>query len=95
VVPDYPCDLLHLVTDCDRTIGAGNVFAAGGNASNKPCKIAGGRRYLTKEQPNLAETFSCVAKLGHSGYDLMGEALSAGDEAGDERPGRLQRRLPP
>ncbi|MBK8260461.1 MAG: hypothetical protein IPK80_03885 [Nannocystis sp.] len=21
-VPDYPCDLLHLVTDCDRTIGA-------------------------------------------------------------------------
>jgi hypothetical protein len=75
--PDYPCDLLHLVTDCDRTIGAGNVFAAGGSASNKPCQIAGGRRYLTNEQPNLAETFSCVAKLGTSGYDLMGQALSA------------------
>ncbi|MBK8265265.1 MAG: hypothetical protein IPK80_28540 [Nannocystis sp.] len=76
VVPDYPCDLLHLVTTCDWTIGAGNVFAAGGYAANKPCKIAGGRRYLTKEQPNLTETFACVAKLGMSGRDLMGEALT-------------------
>ena len=75
-VPDYPCDLLDLVTTCDRTIGAGNVFAAGGYASNKPCDIAGGRRYLTKDQPNLAETFACIAKLGISGTDLMGEALT-------------------
>ena len=75
-VPDYPCDLLDLVTTCDRTIGAGNVFAAGGYASNKPCDIAGGRRYLTKDQPNLTETFACVAKLGISGTDLMGEALT-------------------
>ena len=75
-VPGYPCDLLDLVTTCDRTIGAGNVFAAGGYASNKPCDIAGGRRYLTKDQPNLTETFACVAKLGISGYDLMGEALT-------------------
>ena len=75
-VPDYPCDLLDLVTTCDRTIGAGNVFAAGGYASNKPCDIAGGRRFLTKDQPNLTETFACVAKLGISGTDLMGEALT-------------------
>jgi hypothetical protein len=75
-VPDYPCDLLDQVTTCDRTIGAGNVFAAGAYATNKPCTIAGGRRYLTKEQPNLAETFACVAKLGISGTDLMGEALT-------------------
>jgi hypothetical protein len=86
-VPDYPCDLLHLVTDCDRTIGAGNVFAAGGSASNKPCQIAGGRRYLTNEQPNLAETFSCVAKLGTSGYDLMGQALSAAMKPEMNAPG--------
>ena len=75
-VPDYPCDLLGLVTTCDRTIGAGNVFAAGSNAMNQPCTIAGGRRYLTKEQPNLSETFSCIAKLGVSGRDLLGEALT-------------------
>jgi hypothetical protein len=31
---------------------------------------------LTKEQPNLAETFACVAKLGISGTGLMGEALT-------------------
>ncbi len=76
-VPDYPCTKLDQVTTCDKTIGAGNVFAAGGYASNKPCPIAGGRRYLTKEQPNLAETFACVAKLGVSGYDLLGDALVA------------------
>ncbi|MBK8266543.1 MAG: hypothetical protein IPK80_35110 [Nannocystis sp.] len=86
-VPDYPCDLLHLVTDCDRTIGAGNVFAAGGNASNKPCQIAGGRRYLTNEQPNLAETFACVARLGVSGRDLMGQALSAAMKPEMNAPG--------
>ena len=74
--PNYPCDLLDEVTACDETIGAGNVFAAGKYASNKPCSIAGGRRYLTKDQPNLTETFACVAKLGVSGYDLLGEAFA-------------------
>ncbi len=73
--PDYPCALLDEVTACDETIGAGNVFAAGKYASNKPCSIAGGQRYLTKDQPKLAETFACVAKLGVSGYDLLGEAF--------------------
>ena len=75
-VPDYPCGLLDKVTTCDKTIGAGNVFAAGGYASNKPCSIVGGKRYLTKDQPNLAETFACVAKLGVSGRDLLGEAFA-------------------
>jgi len=76
-IPDYPCAQLDMVTTCDDTIGAGNVFAAGKYASNKPCSIAGGRRYLTKEQPNLAATFACVAKLGISGSDLLGDALVA------------------
>ncbi len=75
-VPNYPCASLDQVTDCDYTLGAGNIFAAGAYASNEPCDIAGGRRYLTQDQPNLTETFACVAKLGISGYDLMGEALT-------------------
>mgnify|MGYP000869460554 CR=1 FL=1 len=75
-IPDYPCAMLDEVTACDETIGAGNVFAAGKYASNKPCSIAGGRRYLTKDQPNLAETFACVAKLGVSGRDMLGEAFT-------------------
>ncbi|HRI08843.1 MAG TPA: hypothetical protein PKW35_13565 [Nannocystaceae bacterium] len=76
-IQDYPCDLIDQVTTCDKTIGAGSVFAAGGYATNTPCSIAGGRRYLTKDQPNLAETFACVARLGISGFDLLGEALVA------------------
>ena len=76
-IPDYPCDLLDLVTECDQTLGAGNVFAAGGQATNKPCAIDGGRRYLTREQANLDKTFECVAQLGISGRGWIGEALTA------------------
>ncbi len=75
--PNYPCSYLDDVTVCDETIGAGNVIAAGTNASNKICPIAGGRRYLTKDQPNLVSTFSCAAQLGTSGWGLLGEALTA------------------
>jgi hypothetical protein len=74
---NYPCHLLDLVTPCDSQIGAGVVFPAGAYASNVPCKIAEGRRYMTRDQPNLKETFTCVAKLGVSGLGLMGEALAA------------------
>lgn len=75
VTDDYPCELLDLVTACDRTLGAGNVFAAGGQAYNKPCPIADGRRFVTRDQPDLAETFKCMAQLGISGRGWMGEAL--------------------
>ena len=75
-VPNYPCAALNQVTDCDYMLGAGNIFAAGAYATNKPCDILGGRRFLTKDQPNLTETFACIAKLGISGTDLMGEALT-------------------
>ena len=86
-IPDYPCDLLDKVTSCDQTMGSGNVFAAGKSASNKPCAIAGGRRYLTKDQPNLSETFSCIARLGIYGYGLLGEALTAAMQPGINAPG--------
>ena len=86
-IPDYPCDLLGLVTACDKTMGAGTVFPAGGSASNKPCSIAGGRRYVTPEQPNLSETFACIAKLGVSGYGLLGEAFTAAMQPAINAPG--------
>ena len=72
---DYPCALLDLVSACDETMGAGVVFPAGGYASNEPCKIAGGHRYMIKEQPNLAEAFTCAAKVGTSGDNRLGDAL--------------------
>ncbi len=76
-VPDYPCDLLGLVSECDETLGAGNVFAAGDDAYNKPCTIEGGQRFLTRDQPDLPETFACIAQLGSSGRGWIGEALTA------------------
>lgn len=76
-VPDYPCEMVNAITACDETIGAGTVFNAGGAAPNKPCGVVGGRRYLTKEQPNLAETFACIAQVGTSGRSWLGEAMAS------------------
>lgn len=77
-LPDeYPCDLVDTVTACDRSWGAGVVFNAGSLATNKPCAIEGGKRYLTKGHPELAETFDCLARVGESGADLLGAAFTA------------------
>jgi hypothetical protein len=75
-VKNYPCDHLDLVTQCDGMIGAGNVFSAGGYAYNEPCEIAGGKRFLTRDQPNLAETFQCIGQVGISGRGAIGQALA-------------------
>jgi hypothetical protein len=76
-IEDYPCDKLDLVTPCDTTFGAGEVFPAGGFASNMPCPIDGGRRYMVKGQTDLHDTFACAAKVGASGGGLIGQALTA------------------
>jgi len=86
-VPDYPCDLMDTLTSCDWTMGAGSIFPAGKLAANKPCKVAGNRRYLTKEQPMLKETFSCLASLGESGYNKLGEAFTAAMQPAMNAPG--------
>ena len=77
--PDYPCDKQDLVTTCDWLWGAGEVFPAGnGGASNKPCPVEGGRRYLVKGQTDLKGTFECIAKVGSSGWGSLGQALASG-----------------
>jgi hypothetical protein len=76
-IEDYPCDKLDLVTPCDTTFGAGEVFPAGGFASNMPCPIDGGRRYMVKGQTDLHDTFACAAKVGASGDGKLGQALTA------------------
>ncbi len=83
----YPCELLDQVTACDATLGAGTVFPAGRLASNKPCKIAGGRRYMTKEQPDLLETFSCAALVGTWDSSRVADALVAALEPEINAPG--------
>jgi len=86
--PDYPCQDLDLVTQCDRTWGAGTVFPAGVDGeANKPCPIDGRRRYLVKGQSNLEETFACIATVGASGYGLLGQALTAAMQSNINDPG--------
>ena len=75
--PEFPCHLLDDVTVCDDTMGAGTIMNGGEFASNKWCGVVGGRRYLTRDQPNLAETFACVAQVGTNGYQALGAALTA------------------
>ena len=74
---DYPCELMGLLTDCDWTMGAGTVFPAGNDASNELCKFVGGHRYMTSAEPDLAEAFTCAARVGWGGYNRGGDALMA------------------
>jgi hypothetical protein len=77
LVDVYPCDALDTISACDETMGAGTIFNAGALAPNVPCDVVGGHRYLTKDQPDLAETFACMARRGESGGDRLCEALAA------------------
>ncbi|MBA3545873.1 MAG: hypothetical protein H0T76_05265 [Nannocystis sp.] len=64
------------------------MFPAGvSGEANKPCPIDGGGRYLKKDQTNLAETFACIAKVGASGYGLLGQALTAAMQSNINDPG--------
>jgi hypothetical protein len=86
--PDYPCDKQDLVTTCDWLWGAGEVFPAGnGGASNKPCPVEGGRRYLVKGQTDLKGTFECIARVGSSGWGALGQALAAAVQHNLNGPG--------
>jgi hypothetical protein len=86
--PDYPCQDLDLVTACDWAWGAGTVFPAGTDGeANQPCPIDGGRRYLVKGQSNLTETFECIATVGASGWDALGQALTAAMQSNINDPG--------
>jgi hypothetical protein len=53
--------------ECDRTLGAGVLHPAGDFATNAPCAIAGGNRWMTAMEPDLAGAFACVAQVGVAG----------------------------
>ncbi|MBL9105281.1 MAG: hypothetical protein JNL82_30320 [Myxococcales bacterium] len=80
--PDYPCGAGQQLTQCDGLRGAGVVFPAGLGATNHPCDL-GGRRYITRDTPDPAAAFECVARLGTPGgqstaaINNMFEALDA------------------
>ena len=85
--PNYPCDKLELVSECDHAWGAGTVFPAGTFTADKPCPIDDGRRYLVKGQTNLFETFECIALVGNDGWFAVGHALMAAMQQPINDPG--------
>ena len=78
---DYVCGpaSYELVTKCDEVLGAGLLFNAGPFATNAPCSLAGGRRYIvTREEPDPLAAFQCIARVGTYGYPPpTGDALIA------------------
>ncbi len=85
--PDYPCEHLDEKTACDDAFGAGTVFPAGTYSSNKLCSIDVQRRYMVKGEPNLEDTFACVAQVGVSGHGRLGQALTAAMQKEINDPG--------
>lgn len=66
--PDGVPDLCGATIDeCDFTMGAGETFASEIGSSGRRCKLAGGRRYITAEEPDLSAAFDCLARVGWGG----------------------------
>lgn len=63
------------IHECDEQIGAGVTFPGGKGATNRRCEFAGGRRYITRDEPDRTAAFSCAAQVGLSGSDLTAEAM--------------------
>ena len=59
---DYPCD--EILEECVEVEGAGVTIAANFEASNTRCLPADGPRFITKDDPDLEDTFECISKLG-------------------------------
>ncbi len=81
---DFPCWALYdedALTKCDNTSGAGIIFPAGHAASNKPCSLPAGQRFIEGDDPLFAERFSCLSRTGLGGTAselgwALGEAVS-------------------
>jgi hypothetical protein len=63
---NYAC--MNIFDQCDETRGAGVVHPAGDSASDELCDIWGGNRYIIKGEPNLTDTFECMATVGLAGH---------------------------
>ena len=77
---DYVCGpgSYELATECDEVLGAGLLFNAGPFATNTPCSLAGGHRYITHDEPDILGAFGCIATVGTYGpVPSTGDALIA------------------
>lgn len=70
--PGYQCgpDTWDLIKPCDETLGAGILFNVGLDATNHPCVLAEGRRYIAiPGEPDPQAAFACIAPVGIGGGD--------------------------
>jgi hypothetical protein len=73
--------------ECDRVLGAGVLHPAGKKATNAVCEPFGGNRYIVQGEPDLSDTFACMATVGTAGnaaerpMDAMVAALQPGINA--------------
>lgn len=84
LAPDYPCGVQP--TMCDSTMGAGTVYNVGPYTENIPCGLDN-PRYITADTPDISGTFECLARVGNSGYNMMGDALVAAMNPKINQPG--------
>jgi hypothetical protein len=64
--PDGVPDLCGATIDeCDYTMGSGETFASELGSSGRRCKLAGGHRYITSDETDLAGAFECLARVGY------------------------------
>jgi hypothetical protein len=62
-------------TDCSCQLGGGKTV----DQDNDPCGVIGGEPFIQPGQPNLAQTFSCLANVGTSGSgsELVMQAMTS------------------
>ena len=76
----FACDDLPIGV-CDFEYGTGKQY----DATGKPCDLAGGKRYMTHEQPDLAGSFACVANVGTYGSGDEKPMLTVAEALGDPK----------
>ncbi|MFZ6180029.1 hypothetical protein [Nannocystis pusilla] len=74
----FDCNDLPL-SQCNYEYGTGKEF----DATGKHCMLADMKRYMTESQPDLAQTFECIANVGTYGSGDEKVMLSATSALGD------------
>jgi len=68
--PGYECgpDTWDLIQPCDEALGAGILFNVGRDATNHPCVLTEGRRYMViPGEPDPDAAFACISPVGNNG----------------------------
>jgi hypothetical protein len=56
---EWPCGMLPVIDQCDPILGAG--IDHDGTDDRNSCNIVGGKRWFDDLQPNVTDTFGCIA----------------------------------